>query len=74
MICARMLVKTDADNRRYLSGSLSYPLAKGAMVMLRKVTEDEFHLIALSGDGRKSDTSPESLLSFILPPEESDTA
>lgn len=54
------------DGTKVLTGVLNFALAKEAIVVLKKV-DGEYRLLALSGDGRNIDHSPQSLLSFVDP-------
>jgi hypothetical protein len=51
----------------WLEGTLNYALERVAILVLKKHTDDEFHLIAPSGDGQRIRNEPDSASSFYLP-------
>ncbi len=63
MVVSRLTVETSDEGRKFLSGSTLYDVKKGTILVLRKVTETEWNLVAI--DKRKVDTSEESLKSFV---------
>lgn len=58
MIVANLLIKT-GEGGRYLTGVRSYDLPKRSILVLRKITDDEWQLQAC--EPRRIDTTPENL-------------
>lgn len=69
MIAAKLQFGPSENGTKYLSGRLRYALERNALLVLKKNEADEWCLFAVTGDGRKIDTSRQSLLSFVLPDE-----
>lgn len=65
MNACTLRLREDEHGKPYLSGTMNFDLERGAIVILRKVTETEYQLRALTGDGRKVNNSQETLSSFI---------
>lgn len=65
MICSTMRVETDRNGRKHLGGTLSYDLRRGTILILKKVNDNEYSLVAI--DERNGDRSPASINSFLPP-------
>lgn len=63
-----------AHGAKFMSGRLNYALERGAMLQLRKASNGEWQLLALSGDGRHPSTDPQTVFSFCLPSDDELTA
>lgn len=56
---------TSRDGTRALTGVAEFQIDKGTILVLRKVSDTEYHLRAI--DAREGDRSRQSLLSFVEP-------
>lgn len=62
MQLATLTLGEHSDGRRYLSGTASYAIETGTLLVLRKLTKDEWELVEISKLKRCRDN--QSVLSF----------